>query len=189
MYKVPAHPDVVLIHYSGNDQIAENFPHGNSVKLVNFLPTATSLGARLADKSVKLADLQAQTVCKDIQFQPRNANQKRYFERKQSLNCDSFFVLHELAYMLPGLIWYIGTYPDLLVLFGLPDFLQMLDKCDNNKIFFTYDTTFNLGDFYLTALVVHLFDFVYCVDFCISAYICHVCLLISVLLAAFSILC
>ena len=76
MYNVPAHPDVVLIHYSGNDQIAENFPHGNSVKLVNFLPTATSLGARLADKSVKLADLQAQTVCKDIQFQPRNANQK-----------------------------------------------------------------------------------------------------------------
>jgi len=46
------------------------------------------------------------------------------------------------------------------VLFGLPDFLQMLDKCDNNKIFFTYDTTFNLGDFYLTTLVVQLFDFV-----------------------------
>jgi len=87
---VPAHPDVVLIHYSGNDQIAENFPHGNSVKSVNFLPTATSLGARLADKSVKLADLQAQTVCEDIQFPPQNANQKRYFERKQSLNCDSF---------------------------------------------------------------------------------------------------
>ena len=51
----------------------------------------------------------------------------------------------------------IATFPDLTVTFGLLQFFTLLEK--SNDIFFTYDTTFNLGDFYVTTLVVQLGHF------------------------------
>ena len=39
-------------------------------------------------------------------------------------------------------MWSITTFPDMVVLFGLPDFLAMLDKCKDDILLLTYDTTF-----------------------------------------------
>jgi len=51
------------------------------------------------------------------------------------------------------------TLADMVVLYSLPDFLAMLDKCKSDILSLTYDTTFNLGDFYITTLVVQLTTF------------------------------
>ena len=67
---------------------------------------------------------------------------------------DPLLAVHEVAYMLPQFVWSIRTYPDLVVVFGLPSVLELLN--DSSTLFFSYDTTFNLGDFYLSVLVVKL---------------------------------
>jgi len=56
--------------------------------------------------------------------------------------------------MFPGFIWTITTYPDLAVMFGLREFFGMLERCVSELVLLTYDTTFQLGDFYVTTLVV-----------------------------------
>ena len=154
VYKV--HSDVarVIVHYMGQSSVAEDFPHGNSKRSINFLPTAKSLTNRLDDKCKKLNHLVVETASEPEQFQPRNANQKKYFARKATVSSDSFLVLHELAYMLPGFIWNIATFPDLTVTFGLTRFFELLEMCGDG--IFAYDTTFNLGDFYVTTLVAQL---------------------------------
>ena len=146
----------VVVHYPGNESVAKDHLHGNSRRNVNFLPTTTSLSSKLSDKSNKFADVEIETINEQEQFQPRNAAQKRYFERKGSISTDSFLVLHELAYILTSFIWSITTYPDLIVMFGLPQFLSMLTDSSPADILLTYDTTFNLGDFYVTTLVAQL---------------------------------
>ena len=56
---------------------------------------------------------------------------------------------------IPGFVWKIVTYPD-LVIFGLQELLEELDKvllldCDHQLL--SYDTTFQLGDFYVSPLL------------------------------------
>jgi len=159
VYKVHEKPEVLVVQYIGNADAAEDLPHGNAKKPVNFLPVAKALTTQLEEKTSKLADICAETVHEQEQFQPRNKNQKRYFERKSQLNTDSFLVLHEMAYTFPDFIWKIATYPDLTVTFGLPQFFNLLETSCTSDIMFSYDTTFNLGDFYLTTLVVQLHSF------------------------------
>jgi hypothetical protein len=90
------------------------------------------------------------------QYQPRNVRQTTYFKSLASstgkIGKDEFVTVHELAYMLPGFIWTISTYPDLVLTCGLPFMLDFL--CSSSPVFLSYDTTFNLGDFYVSALVV-----------------------------------
>ena len=160
VYKVHAESTRVVVHYIGNAAIAENFPHGNAKRPINFLPSAKSLTTCLEDRSVKMVDLKADKVGEPEQFQPRNKRQKLYFEQKSQLSADSFLVLHEIAYMFPGFIWSITTYPDLTVTFGLTEFFVLLQDCSPASVVLTYDTTFNLGDFYLTTLVLQLGQFV-----------------------------
>jgi len=159
VYQVYAEKDLVVVHYLGNAEAAVDFPHGNAKRAVNFLRTAKSVTGQLSDKNSKLSDIRVKTANEAEQFQPRNANQKRYFKHKSQVTTDSFLVLHELAYMLPGFVWSVTTFPDLVVLFGLPEMLNLLEKCSSDVLLLTYDTTFALGDFYVTTLVAQLSTF------------------------------
>ena len=54
----------------------------------------------------------------------------------------------------------IVTFPDLLRFFGNPDLLKELNNVlelsqgeDNIQLYFSYDTTFNIGNFYVSPLV------------------------------------
>jgi hypothetical protein len=95
--------------------------------------------------------VQINTTCEPVQFQPRNVNQVSYF--KTSINSaakvskDEFATLHELAYMLPGFVWSIITYPDLIVTCGMPFFTEVMQKA--SLFMLSYDTTFNLGDLHI----------------------------------------
>ena len=89
------------------------------------------------------------------QFQPRNPRQVKYLRSSvanaKKMGNDSLVTLHEIAYMVPNFVWSISTFPDLTVIFGLDCLLTELASCD--KILLSYDTTFLLGDFYLSVLV------------------------------------
>lgn len=62
--------------------------------------------------------------------------------------------LHELAYAMDNYIWSIRTYPDLVVCFGLQPLIDLMSI--GTAQFVSYDTTFNLGDFYLSVLTLKL---------------------------------
>nr|XP_047144746.1 uncharacterized protein LOC124818232 [Hydra vulgaris] len=108
--------DLVVIHYIGNHNLAVLVPHGNSRKPIKFLPTASSVLDAIAD-SHSYKDLLLDCKDSQVQFQPRNSRQFKYVRSVKAasmkLGTEPFLTLHELAYIIPGFVWSISTYPDL----------------------------------------------------------------------------
>lgn len=92
---------------------------------------------------------------------PRNSKQIaniQYRERQKSrLSHDALYNLHEIAYDLDGFVTKISTYPNLSVVFGNPRMLKELNNLlqVESKLpqLLSYDTTFQLGDFYLSPVL------------------------------------
>lgn len=91
---------------------------------------------------------------------PRNLKQLRNMRYKclqqSRISQDTLYNLHEVAYDVSGYMWKIITYPDLTCVFGMQEVLEELDKvllldCDNQIL--SYDTTFQLGDFYVSPFI------------------------------------
>lgn len=128
---------------------------GNSKRNVNFIGSAPSLRVKLsAPKNYK--DLLLETANEPIQFQPRDSKQVTYYKTvsnpERRLGRDSFLTLHEMAYTIPDFVWSIRTYPDLVLCCGLSSLMEMVNGF--SSVTMSYDTTFNVGDFYLSSLVV-----------------------------------
>ena len=69
---------------------------------------------------------------------------------------DTLYNLHEVAYDIPGFVWKINTYPDLSVIFGMQELLEELDNVlllESDNQLLSYDTTFQLGDFYVSPFI------------------------------------
>ena len=120
------------------------------------MPTAASLVAVIRDDDDRqYKDILIDTVGEQQQFQPRNARQVKYVRssaaKAKRIGNDSLVTLHELAFMIPTYVWSISTYPDLTVTFGMEGLLTEIASCEN--ILLSYDTTFTLGDFYMSVLV------------------------------------
>ena len=60
-------------------------------------------------------------------------------------------------YDLPQFVWFIQTYPDLLCVCGIEEILDQLDRIllidSAMPQLLSYDTTFQLGDFYVSSLL------------------------------------
>ena len=91
---------------------------------------------------------------------PRNMKQLRNMRfaalHKSRISSDALYNLHEIAYDLNGFIRSIHTYPDLEVVFGMEEIIQELDTTlalNSKGQLLSYDTTFQLGDFYLSAFL------------------------------------
>jgi len=54
---------------------------------------------------------------------------------------------------LTPFVWSIRTYPDLVV-FGIPSLLNVVQNY--HSVLLSFDTTFNVGDFYLSVLALKL---------------------------------
>ena len=83
-------------------------------------------------------------------------NTQKRMRLANGLGPDSLYNLHLLFYHLEGYISDIKTAPDLYVILGLKDIYEEFDrllqfKTDDTVPLF-YDTTFNLGDFYVSTL-------------------------------------
>lgn len=102
-------------------------------------------------------------VCGEHQgvLNPRNLkqiqNHQAMKKSKEKLGKDDIYNLIQLAYHLEGFVAEITVFPDLLTIFALPEivntFVELLQSNANTPVCLVYDTTFNLGDFYVSPLV------------------------------------
>ena len=81
----------------------------------------------------------------------------RYQQLQQSrISKDDLYNLHKIAYDVSGFVWKIITFPALVCIFGLKEILEEFDKVlqpEHGSQFLSYDTTFQLGDFYVSTLL------------------------------------
>ena len=86
-------------------------------------------------------------------------NQKTKVNRESRLSQDSLNNLHQIAYHLGDFVWKIESFPDLCLILGLDSIVSELEnlitlqfkECTCLVLF--YDTTFNIGDYYVSPLV------------------------------------
>ena len=79
--------------------------------------------------------------------------------QEQRISHDTMFNIHKIAYDISQFIWKIMTYPNLICIFGMKDLLQEADQVltlqdPPSPQLLCYDTTFKLGNFYLTSLLI-----------------------------------
>jgi len=98
---------------------------------------------------------------------PRNTRQIKYVQGKvregKLIGKDDIYNLIELAHHLDGFIHEVTVYSDLVTIVGLPElfqqFNQLLDVKSDEQLYLVYDTTFNLGNFYVSPIVFKNFLF------------------------------
>ena len=72
------------------------------------------------------------------------------------LTHDALYNLHELAYDIKNFVLKIITFPDLIVICGLKELTAEVDRLlqiDSSGQLLSYDTTFKLGDFYVSPFL------------------------------------
>ena len=93
-------------------------------------------------------------------LQPRNSKQVENIRFKQlqsqRLSHDALYNLHEMAIDLPDFVHTIHTHPDLVCVLGWQAVLDEMDRVlllnAPSPPLLSYDTTFQLGDFYTSVL-------------------------------------
>ena len=160
---------LVLIHYIGDEGIAVQFPHGNSKKGANFHRTYPSVMKKLSlsmhEVPGNIYKKAVSTTNCPVNYQPhcvpRNSQQvcniQHHERQKNRLSHDAIYNVHELSYDLGSFVRVIKTFPDLLIICGLDKIvedLNMLLKVDSDQPqLLSYDTTFQLGDFFVSPLL------------------------------------
>ena len=168
-------PNSVIIQYQGDESIASQFPHGHT-KYGNrpYVRTQPSVLREIESASASAPSRIYQTMvtagAADVNQTtavPRNLEQVRNTLKHQRnrgrISRDALFNLHELA-LDSNFIQHITTFPDLSVILYHPDVVQIFKKTlsasgDLPTQQMSYDTTFKLGDFYLSVLLFRATDF------------------------------
>ena len=155
---------LVLIHYVGDENIAVQYPHGNSKTTTHsFYRTPPSVLHKLSCSTDLPSNIYKEAVssCTKPEMAPRNSRQitnLQYKERqKYRMSHDALYNVHELAYDLNGFVKIIKTYPDLVVVCGLDAVAREMNNVLQIKSIrpqlLSYDTTFQLGDFYVSTVL------------------------------------
>ena len=167
--RVKAHStNVVLVHYIGDESIATDFPHGNARNNQPYYRTCPSLMEKLTDirdlpgniYKDAVSKCQCPPQCMPV-LMPRNTQQIANLQKKERQKLrfthDAIYNLHEVAYELDDYVKVIKTYPDLVIVCGLSKVVQELNAVlkihSDLPQLLSYDTTFQLGDFYLSPLL------------------------------------
>lgn len=171
-------PTLTLIQYVGDESVAIDYPHGNrkgtSITHIRTCPSVLKKVSQSEDipSNVYKKEIASDTCEPSHQsvLKPRNCKQVSYVQAKQRqrsrLSHDALYNVHELAYDLNGFVAKITTYPDLILVCGLKEITREFDRvlhfgCSSgNPQLLSYDTTFQLGDFYLSPLLFRHVAFV-----------------------------
>lgn len=160
----------VLLHYIGDHNIGSQYPHGNSKgenarPYIRTCPSVVQSVSTIKDlpSNVYKHMVQASTCSPNQQpvLMPRNSKQVKNIQAKQRqsfcLTHNALYNLHELAYDLGDFVYKITTFPDLVVICGLKSILFEVDRIimvkSQHSVLLSYDTTFKLGDFYLSPIL------------------------------------
>ena len=158
-----------LIQYLGDEKQYKERPHGNCINGVRpHLRTMPSVLRKIKDSG----DANPKTVKDKLDsenpvplkftgvYSVRNCKQVKNVQfnnrKERKLGHDSLYNLHELMYNLDSYIHEIKTGPDLQVIIGYKDIFEeygrLLQLKTDDPIPLYYDTTFCLGDFYVSTL-------------------------------------
>ena len=158
---------LILIHYWGDDVVlaSEPVPLQQTRLKIRTMPSVL----RAVEKDVQAKSshivykekVVEQTNQNEATSKPRNLKQvqnlRERVKNQMRITKDAIINIHGLAHDDPSYIHLIQTWPDLLVVFGLRETIDQtlnLIKLGDEALYFTYDTTFTLGDFYLSILLV-----------------------------------
>ena len=151
---------LVLIHYKGDDSVAaDTKPHIRTFPLVLKELEKSEVLPSVAYKR-KVAASGTSYEHHSVQL-PRNRKQVKNvqsrFRQRLRISHDALYNLHELAYDLDDFVHEIVTYPDLIVICGLKPMLTEINRLLQLEFpssqLLSYDTTFKLGDFYVSPLL------------------------------------
>jgi hypothetical protein len=171
-YSLLAHrvPALTLVHYLGDETVAADFPHGNAKQsTVPHVRTCPSM-LRMISKSDQVPSNVYKKVIAENDCvpalqpvsNPRNTKQVANIQanerKKFRLTHDALYNIHALAYDLDGFVAKITTYPDLVLICGSKNMAHELDQlllCQSPSApqLLSYDTTFQLGDFFVSPLL------------------------------------
>jgi len=168
------HPTSVVIAYHGDASVAKSFPHGNAkaTNRRNYVRTQPHVLREIEQTSGPARTVYQTLVTagpSSIQEQrtaaPRDITQIRNVQSRQRnksrLTRDALFNLHEIA-QDSDFVHKIVTYPDLIVVLYSPEIMSQFNtlmSADHAQQTLSYDTTFCLGDFYLSPLLFRHTDF------------------------------
>ena len=165
-----------LVQYIGDEKTFEDMPHGNAKKSKkNYVRTCpstidsvkesleTGLTAGKVYNNLK-SSVDGQEA---VSRAPRNLKQVENIymsmRNKKRLTQDDVYNTLELAYQLDGFVMQFDIFPSLLLVLGLKeavrDFNDLLQIKRSEKPFLSIDTTFETGNFYITAIVYKNFLF------------------------------
>lgn len=169
--------DPILIAYRGDNSIAKNVPHGNSKIKTNFLPSVPSVKNEIRQRCNETpsidtlynnlkSDQRAKRGLEHGQLMVRDPKQIANFRAKQKqsliISPCQLTSLHLLSmYHLKDFIRFSNTIPEFYCVMALPEAVKLanhlLKNCETNRSLdqvITYDTTFDMGVFYLSTLVL-----------------------------------
>ena len=165
--------NVIIIHYIGDETIATAFPHRNRTKsTVSHIRTCPSYLAKWTEQckimkpgSLYKKEISQQSTESSLDREtklPRNLKQLQNlrvkFLSQNRISKDELYNLHEIACDVgtDNFVRKVITIPDLACVCGLKEVLSEADKAILlNEIgqLLSYDTTFMLGDFYVSLLL------------------------------------
>ena len=161
------HPNAVLIRYVGDSTLAVQFPHRNAKSTQrNYTRTQPSILRNIGSVSGSARQVYQQQVLAgppnvydQLASVPRNLEQVRNVRKMiRNRNClthDGLYNLHKWAFDNDDFVRHITTYPNLIVVMYDTAIMRVFhDTLDSGKLQqLTYDTTFMLGDFYVSILL------------------------------------
>ena len=161
----------VLIHYLGDETVFVPRPHGGSVN--NTRPherTCSSVLEELKSKVIKNST--GQVYKENINTKETeavhqgilNARDKRQVKNLTTLQRKKYRISHDeiygslqIAHHISDYVKLLTIYPDLRIVFGSKDILAELNRVlaikSDEPVLLSYDTTFNVGDFFVSVLV------------------------------------
>ena len=157
------------MHYIGDETLSVPRPHGNCMRQTRISIRPKPSVTKKIEESVKgNSDKPAHKIYKEtvtegqsVTDKPRNIHQVHYIREKARIEerptKDAITNLQAMAYEDEGFIHYIATYPDLVCIAGLEEMLMhlgsILQMVPKEEQLLSYDTTFSMGDFYVSALL------------------------------------
>ena len=162
--------NTILVHYIGDENAAVDYAHGNAKSESSrlYVRTCPSILQGLkkeckTNSAVKVYRSQITQIAVPTHLsvkQPRDIKQVKNVHYqvlgKQRLTHDALYNLHELAIDMSNFVHLIHTHPDLVCVCGKKELLDELDRIllieSPSAQLLSYDTTFQLGDFYISVL-------------------------------------
>ena len=161
-------PYLVVIWYQGNESTAPKLKHGNRKNnnrehKRTYPSVISSLKSELVheppNKLYKTLVTKEEVGQRQGIANPRNLKQLHNLKHRQDaklkLGNDDIANLYELTMHLGGYVKIIDLWPEFTVILMNDDLLKELSKLldvNNADIVLSYDTNFNLGDFYVSVL-------------------------------------